>query len=46
MSFRSLNIASVRDWEQGRSKATDPVRLHLTVIEREREADGALQRAA
>jgi putative transcriptional regulator len=42
-----FNIASVRDWEQGRSSPTGPVRAYLMVIEREREAvERALQRAA
>jgi putative transcriptional regulator len=42
-----FNIASVRDWEQGRSRPTGPVRAYLLVIERERDAvERALQHAA
>jgi DNA-binding transcriptional regulator YiaG len=41
-----FNIASVRDWEQGRSRPTGPVRVFM-VIEREREAvERALRLAA
>lgn len=42
-----FNIASVRDWEQGQSRPTGPVRAYLLVIDRERDAvDRALQQAA
>lgn len=33
-----FNAASVKDWEQGRSTPTGPVRAYLKVIEKEPEA--------
>ena len=33
-----FNLASIRDWEQGRSKPTGAIRVYLKVIEREPEA--------
>ena len=33
-----FGIASVRDWEQGRSRPTGAVRAYLLVIQREHEA--------
>lgn len=41
-----FGVASVRDWEQGRSRPTGPVRAYLMVIQKEHEAvDRALQAA-
>jgi putative transcriptional regulator len=41
-----FNLGSLRDWEQGRSRPTGPVRAYLIVIKQEREAvDRALQAA-
>ncbi len=38
----NLNVARVRDWEQGRSQPDGAVRAYLTVIEQE---PGAVERA-
>ncbi|MBN9070828.1 MAG: helix-turn-helix domain-containing protein [Rhizobiales bacterium] len=41
-----FGLASVRDWEQGRSKPTGAVRAYLLVIQREHEAVDRALRAA
>jgi putative transcriptional regulator len=41
-----FGLASVRDWEQGRSRPVGPVRAYLLVIKREREAVDRALRAA
>ena len=38
----NLNVARIRDWEQGRSQPDGAVRAYLTVIEQE---PGAVERA-
>lgn len=43
----NLNVARVRDWEQGRSRPDSAVRAYLTVIEQEPAAvDRALRKAS
>jgi len=42
----SLNVARVRDWEQGRSQPDGAVRAYLTVIEQEPHAVARALKAA